>query len=176
MHSFTQIKHAASEIGAQLVLVHLPPEIEHSLRTRGLIDSDIVLAPELDRALESCENAIIAAHRDKEDEARSLFDWLTAALGSPALAKRMVQLCERHEIAAGETIARQGEGGGLHAFHPRRPRRDRGRDRRWALDAFAQPRTAHHDRGDGPDHAPAAQRHHPGGSRERALFAEHRGL
>ena len=109
MHSFTQIKHAASEIGAQLVLVHLPPEIEHSLRTRGLIDSDIILAPELDRALESCENAIIAAHRVKEDEARSLFDWLTAALGSPALAKRMVQLCERHEIAAGETIARQGE-------------------------------------------------------------------
>ncbi|MGA7610161.1 MAG: SulP family inorganic anion transporter, partial [Xanthobacteraceae bacterium] len=45
MHSFTQIKHAASEIGAQLVLVHLPPEIEHSLRTRGLIDSDIVWRP-----------------------------------------------------------------------------------------------------------------------------------
>ena len=109
MHSFTQIKHAASEIGAQLVLVHLPPDIEHSLRTRGLIDSDIILAPELDRALESCENAIIAAHRVKEDEARSLFDWLTTALGSPALAKRMVQLCERHEIAAGEIIARQGE-------------------------------------------------------------------
>jgi sulfate permease, SulP family len=109
MHSFMQIKHAASEIGAPLVLVHLPPDIEHSLHERGFVDSDIILAPELDRALESCENAIIAAHRGTDSEARSLSDWLTAALGSPALAKRLVELCERHEIAAGETIARQGE-------------------------------------------------------------------
>jgi sulfate permease, SulP family len=109
MHSFTQIKHAAGKIGAQLVLVHLAPEIERSLHTRGFIDSEIILAPELDRALESCENEIIAAHRDQDNEVRTLSDWLAAALGSAALAKQLVQLCERHEVAVGDTIARQGE-------------------------------------------------------------------
>ena len=37
------------------------------MRTAASSMSDIILAPDLDRALENCENAIIAAHRGEDD-------------------------------------------------------------------------------------------------------------
>ncbi len=52
MHSFTQIKRAADEAGARLVLVNLSPEIEQAFRARRFITTDVILADDLDRALE----------------------------------------------------------------------------------------------------------------------------
>ena len=52
MHSFTQIKRAAEEAGARLVLVNLSSELEHAFRTRRFITGDVILADDLDRALE----------------------------------------------------------------------------------------------------------------------------
>ncbi len=52
MHSFTQIKQAAEEVGARLVLVNLSSDLEHAFRTRRFITSDVILADDLDRALE----------------------------------------------------------------------------------------------------------------------------
>src|SRR5262249_4630089 len=48
MHSFTQIKRAADEAGAELVLVNLSGELEHAFRTRRFITGDVVLADDLD--------------------------------------------------------------------------------------------------------------------------------
>ena len=52
MHSFTQIKRAADELGARLVLVNLSPELREFFRNRKLIADDVILADDLDRALE----------------------------------------------------------------------------------------------------------------------------
>jgi SulP family sulfate permease len=60
MHSFTQIKQAAEELGARLVLVNLSPELRGAFAT--LTSGDVILADDLDHALESCEKAVIAAH------------------------------------------------------------------------------------------------------------------
>jgi len=65
--------------------------------------------PDLDRALESCENAIIEAHRAEGSETRSLRTWLSEALGDPQLADRLAGYCRRLEVQAGDIIARQGD-------------------------------------------------------------------
>ena len=107
-HSFSQIKDAAAECGAKLVLVNVTPELEKAFRIARFITDDVIVAPNLDRALEACEQAVIDAHLADGGEARSLHDWLTEALGSSEHADLMVRHCQRLEVEAGQTIARQG--------------------------------------------------------------------
>jgi sulfate permease, SulP family len=109
MHSFTQIKRAAEEAGASLVLVNLSNELEHAFRTRRLITSDVVLADDLDRALESCEKEVIAAHLAEGSGGSTLRDWLSRALGNAKLGEELAALCRRLEVGKDEIIAEQGE-------------------------------------------------------------------
>ncbi len=108
-HSFAQIKQAAAASGARLVLVNLTPELERSFRTARLIDGDVIIASDLDRALEACEENVIEAHRTEADDARSLRAWLADALGSADHAERLSACCRRLEVVTGDVIARQGE-------------------------------------------------------------------
>ena len=108
-HSFSQIKEAAAEAGAKLVLINLTPDLERAFRAAGLISPDIVIASDLDRALESCEEAVVEAHRAYGSEALSLRAWLAEALGSPEFAKRLADQCRRIEVKPGDIIARQGD-------------------------------------------------------------------
>jgi len=108
MHSFTQIKQAAEEAGARLVLVNLSSELAHAFRTRRFIASDVILADDLDRALESCEKAVIAAHLAEGSGGSTLRDWLSQALGSAKLGEELATLCERLEVDKDEIIAEQG--------------------------------------------------------------------
>ena len=97
-HSFAQIKQAAAACGAQIVLVNLTPELERAFRTARFISDDVIVATDLDRALESCEQKIIEAHRAEADETRSLRAWLSDALGDPQFADR-----SGRNIAGGST-------------------------------------------------------------------------
>ncbi len=107
--SFAQIKQAATDAGARIVLVNLTQELERAFRAARFISDDITVAPDLDRALESCENAILEAHRAHGSETRSLRAWLSEALGDPQLADRLTEYCRRLEVRAGDIIARQGD-------------------------------------------------------------------
>lgn len=107
--SFAQIRQAASDAGAKIVLVNLTTEIERAFRTARFIADDIVVAADLDRALEACEQQIIDAHRGKDEESRSLRTWLTEALGDAALADKLAGYCRRLDVEAGDVIARQGD-------------------------------------------------------------------
>ena len=108
-HSFAQIKHTASECGTRIVLVNLTPELEKAFRTVGFIADDVIRATDLDRALESCEQAVIEKHRAEGGEGRSLLGWLSDALGNPDYAGRLAEYCRRLEVETGDVIARQGE-------------------------------------------------------------------
>jgi SulP family sulfate permease len=108
-HNFAQIKEAATETGARLVLVNLAPEQRRVFHTNRLDTEDVILASDLDHALESCEEAIIKAHQPDDSEGRSLEGWLTNALGSADYAGPLSQRCTRREVKAGHDIARQGE-------------------------------------------------------------------
>ena len=107
--SFAQIKQAAGETGARIVLVKLTPELERVFRTAGFLSDDIVVASDLDRALESCEQAIIEAHLAEVTDQRSLLAWLSEALGDAHLAQSMTEYCRRLEVQSGGVIARQGQ-------------------------------------------------------------------
>jgi sulfate permease, SulP family len=108
-HSFSQIKQAAGESGARLVLVHLRDDLRRAFAGIGLLTPDVVVAPDLDRALENCEDAIIAAHQSQSGEVDSLRGWLGKALGGAEHAEALAALCRRIEVAPGDIIARQGE-------------------------------------------------------------------
>jgi sulfate permease, SulP family len=107
--SFAQIKQAAAKAGARIVLVKLGPELERAFRSARFIADDVIVASDLDRALESCEQAIIEAHRSEITDSRSLRAWLSEALGDADLADRLAEYCRRLDVQEGDVIARQGE-------------------------------------------------------------------
>ena len=91
------------------MLVHLPPLAEKALRSSEFISKEVRIIAELDRALEWCENEIIAQHQGLEQEEASLRDWFTQILGTERDATALVQRCQRIEVDAGQTIVRAGE-------------------------------------------------------------------
>jgi SulP family sulfate permease len=107
MHSFTQIKQLAGEIGAKIVLVNLTPELRRSFAP--LISPDDIIVDDLDHALELCEDIVIEAHSAQGKEGQDLVAWLTQALGSAEHAFQLTQCCERLEVQQGDIIAAQGE-------------------------------------------------------------------
>ena len=107
--SFAQIKQTASNAGAKIVLADLAPEMERLFRAAKFISDDVIVTPDLDRALETCEERIIELHRASEGDSRSFRAWLAEALGDPQLGDRLAGYCRRLEIKAGDVIARQGE-------------------------------------------------------------------
>jgi len=108
-HSFAQIKQATAANGTRIVLVNLKPELGRAFRAARFISDDVIVASDLDRALELCEQSIIETHRTAADDARSLRTWWSDALGSAAYADRLAGYCRRLEVPAGQVIAREGD-------------------------------------------------------------------
>ncbi len=108
-YSFAQIKRAAEDRGVKLVLVEMTSAAEKALRSSGFITSDVSVAPELDHALEWCENEVIDQHQGLEQEEASLRDWFVQILGDENDANGLMYRCERIEVRAGDTIVRAGE-------------------------------------------------------------------
>ena len=109
VYSFAQIKRTADERGIKLVLVHLPTEAEKALRSSEFISPEVSIVPELDHALEWCENQIIAQHQGIEGEEASLRDWFTQILGTEDDAAELMQRCQRLEVDAGDIIVGAGD-------------------------------------------------------------------
>jgi SulP family sulfate permease len=108
-YSFAQIKRTAQDRGIKLVLVHLSLAVEKALRSSEFISKEVSIAPELDHALEWCENEIITQHQGLEQEEANLRDWFAQILGTEHDATELIGRCERLEVDAGETIVRSGE-------------------------------------------------------------------
>jgi SulP family sulfate permease len=108
-YSFDQIKRTTHDLGIKLVLVHLPATAEKALRSSGFITREVSIVPELDHALEWCENEIIAQHQDREGEEASLRDWFTQILGTGHDATALIHRCQRLEVDAGEVIVNAGD-------------------------------------------------------------------
>jgi sulfate permease, SulP family len=108
-YSFAQIKRTAHDLGVKLVLVHLPPATEKALRSSEFITKEVSIVPELDHALEWCENEIIMQHQGREQEEASLRDWFTQILGTEHDAGELIHRCQRIEVDAGEIIVRAGD-------------------------------------------------------------------
>jgi sulfate permease, SulP family len=108
-YSFAQIKRRAQERGIKLVLVHVPAAAEKTLRSSEFITNEVTIVPELDHALEWCENEIIAQHKGLEQEEASLRDWFTEILGTERDVIELIHRCQRIEVDAGDIIVRAGD-------------------------------------------------------------------
>jgi SulP family sulfate permease len=109
IQSFLQIRQAAERAGVQIVLVGLSPDLLELLTAGHFVDDSLHVEPDLDRALEWCENAIIERYRSNTNSGRSLQSWFTRFLGDDQLSKILAALCHRRVYQAGEVISRQGE-------------------------------------------------------------------
>jgi sulfate permease, SulP family len=107
--SFTQIKQVADQCGARMLFTSLTNDVENAFRATGFISNHIIVVRNLDAALESCEDAIIKAHRTHDREARTLHEWFTEALGGAENADQLIQYCDRIEVQPNEIIVREGE-------------------------------------------------------------------
>jgi sulfate permease, SulP family len=108
-YSFAQIKRSANDRGIRLVLVNLQAATEKTLRSSEFVSNEVSIMPELDHALEWCENEIIAQHEGRGDEEASLRDWFVRILGSEEDAMELIHRCERLEVDAGEIIVSAGD-------------------------------------------------------------------
>jgi sulfate permease, SulP family len=108
-YSFAQIKQSAQDRGVKLVLVHVPAAAEKALRSSEFITDDVVIMPELDHALEWCENEIIAQYQGHGEEEASLRGWFTQLIGNAEEATELIRRCERLEVKAGEIIVKVGD-------------------------------------------------------------------
>src|SRR5215471_15030845 len=108
-HSFRQIKQAADERGVKLVFVNLDSGLERTFRTTKFLSRDIIMAPDLDHALETCENTVISELRSRLGEEETFEAWLAEALDNAQNAAILVRHCNRIEVSPGEVIARQDE-------------------------------------------------------------------
>ena len=107
-HSFRQIKQLADRCSARIVLVDMSPDIQSAFEITGMISGDVLVASDLDHALEQCEDAIIQAYEVPGTEAESMHQWLAQVVGAKH-AVDLARVCRRLEVAAGEIIAREGE-------------------------------------------------------------------
>ncbi len=108
-YSFAQIKQAAHDKGVKLVLVHLSAAAEKTLQSSEFLSNEVSIVPELDHALEWCENEIIAQHQTLELEETSLRDWFMQILGTEQDASELVRHCQRVEVDADEIVVRAGD-------------------------------------------------------------------
>lgn len=107
--SFLQIKAAAEAVDARIVLAGLAPDLQRNFEIAGIIDGVVRIEPDLDSALEWCEDEIISEQHRTQAERQTLKDWLTADLGNAEQAEILAGMCKPITAAAGTTIARQGE-------------------------------------------------------------------
>jgi len=107
--SFTQMKQVADQCGARMIFTRLTPDVENAFRAARFISDQIIVAPNLDAALESCENAIIKAHQTHKREADTLHEWFTEAFGGAEKADQLIQYCKRIEVQPDEIIVREGD-------------------------------------------------------------------
>jgi SulP family sulfate permease len=95
-----------------IVLAGLPPAVGRTLRAGGFLrDNDPLcrLFPEVDTALEWCEERVLEQRTNRDDVLRSTDEWLTREMGSHERFLQLVSRLELLECAPGDYLFRQGD-------------------------------------------------------------------
>lgn len=109
--TLVKLRQTAEQKRVQIVFTALQPEMIKLLkRERCLRDDDVCLAfPDLDRALEHCEEKMLSERTGGILGRHSFMSQLATALGSDAAAKRVLSYAERLELAPKQYLVRQGD-------------------------------------------------------------------
>jgi sulfate permease, SulP family len=110
-----KLRHFAEREGFDLVLSDLPPNVARSLEKGGFLNesgaSFCRVFPNLDAALEWCEDRLLANALHGDEGRRSVDEWLRAELGAPEMAERLKDYLTMIELQPGDYVFRQGESG-----------------------------------------------------------------
>jgi SulP family sulfate permease len=111
--SLIKLRHFAEREDLLIAVSDLPPAVEISLRSGGFLGSDddaICRAfPDLDAALEWCEERLLAERSGRAEAVRSADEWLTQEIGGPELFGRLREYLTMIECQPGETLFAQGD-------------------------------------------------------------------
>ncbi|MFN8473136.1 MAG: SulP family inorganic anion transporter [Anaerolineae bacterium] len=108
---FVRLQQITSERGIFLVLTHIEDALLRELKLGGQIleGEDVRIFPDLDRGVEWCENQTLAALGEADAREFTFADELAQYLPATIAPPRLLAYMERREVAASETIMRQGE-------------------------------------------------------------------
>ena len=106
--SLIKLRHFAEGEGLSIVLSGLPAAVEHTLRGGGFLGAEyeatVRAFPDLDAALEWCEDKLLAQYQDREEALRSADEWLAREIGSQDLFMRLVSYLEMVEYLPGDVM------------------------------------------------------------------------
>lgn len=110
-----KLRHFAEREGFDLVFADLPQNVARSLEKGRLVggadDRLCHVFPNLDAALEWCEDRLLATSAAVEDGRRSTQEWLETELGGAALFERLAHYFDVLELQPGDFVFRQGQSG-----------------------------------------------------------------
>ena len=103
--------HFAEREGFTIAVSSMSAGVERALRGGGLLEPQSKVArsfPDLDAALEWCEDNLIAERVSGDAALRSADEWLAREIGGPELFVRLVSYLEQLEFNAGDYMFTQG--------------------------------------------------------------------
>jgi SulP family sulfate permease len=109
---FVKMRKLAESQAAGLIFVHTPPEIRRQLESNGIRDGEGVVVrwfPELDRAVEWCEDQILLARSFALEEPRLPLDERLARVLVSVETSRLMPYLERMEVPEGHVLMRQDD-------------------------------------------------------------------
>jgi len=113
VHGFRRLEHLAQEVGMHFVLTSVPLEMENHLEALGYtLDEGEGLgriALNLDYALESCEDHLLAEAGEVEQRQDSLEELLSATFPEPRLVPTLIKCLDRVEVLKKKHVIRQGD-------------------------------------------------------------------
>lgn len=113
--SLVKLRQAAGRNGFIVVLSSVPPQVERVLQAGGLLDdrdgAGCVVYPDIDSALEWCEEQLLAEIVTRVQAMESADEWLIREIGSAELFTRLLAYLEMIECKAGDFLIRQGDSG-----------------------------------------------------------------
>ncbi len=109
--SFGKLKNLAERESFRIALSSVPPGVEKALRASGFVGDDVALTrvfPDLDSALEWCEDITIAEHVSTDEQIRSADEWLAGEIGEPSAFAHLLTYLDPVEFDEGAVIFDQG--------------------------------------------------------------------
>lgn len=110
-----KLRHFAEREGFDLVLADLPQNVARSLEKGGFLNESgpnfCRVFPNLDAALEWCEDKLLANALHGDEGLRSVEEWLKVELGEPDLVERLKDYLTLIELKPGDYVFQQGAPG-----------------------------------------------------------------
>lgn len=111
--SLIKLRHFAEAENLVIALSGMPAPVDRTLRIGDFIgpkhDALVKAFPDLDAALEWCEDKLLAQFMNREEALRSADEWLAREIGGQDLFTRLVSYLEMVEYQPGDMMFTQGE-------------------------------------------------------------------